>query len=151
MVSTDYRPTLTQTQLQSHFAARWDRDADTWVVDDHSANGIIGAILVARGIHCSVQQAQSTIVEHLNVEDSNINAIPSEQTPHGKSDLDHWTRKALHVLQADSIIPSFDVGEFMTFAHAYAAKRQENQGAARCTYPMLDRRDDGSKKRFSTV
>lgn len=50
----------------------------------------------------------------------------------------------MHVLQAQHLLKAFDVGEFMTFAHGYAANRVQHEAPAMVAYPKLNK--DHEKK-----
>lgn len=116
-----------------HFTATKNEGEESYTVSTHETSGIIGAILIAKASHCTDTQVREALEEGLA--SSTSSTLPSEQAPEG--DTDRWLRKGLHVLQAHHIISAFDVGEFFTFAHAYAANRAEHEAPAMITYPGL--------------
>jgi hypothetical protein len=94
-----------------YYAIRQDGD---YKVETHATDGIIGTILVKEGAHGDAQHILQALEVGLKTAPS---SPPSEQDADGESD--RWIRKGLHVLQHSKITDTFNVGEFMTFAHGY--------------------------------
>ncbi|EME46066.1 hypothetical protein DOTSEDRAFT_70154 [Dothistroma septosporum NZE10] len=117
----------------------------SYSVEAHSIKGdpvVRGNILVAENAKTTPDQVQSILKEKLVTGPSKL---PSEQT--SEDEPEHWIRKALHVLQAQHILESFDVGEFMTFAHGYAANRAEHEAPAMVAYPRLNKDHEHKAKK----
>jgi hypothetical protein len=93
-------------------------DEGDYQVETHAATSdIIGTILVAEGAHSDAKQVLKALEAGLKTAPSQSSSSASEQGDDGESD--RWLRKGLHVLQHDKITETFNVGEFMTFAHGY--------------------------------
>lgn len=61
----------------------------------------------------------------------------------------HYTT-GLHILQAEHIVEKFGVSEFMAFAHAYLAKRENVDAPALISYPKIDK-DHHEKMRMNSL
>lgn len=133
-----YIPGLPRHKLElTHYYAT--HDDGTYTIQKHSTDGIIGTILVAEAAHTTAEKIREALEEGLK---STETSLPSEQTADGESD--RWVRKGLHALQEHKIISTFDVGEFMTFAHAFIANRLDREAPAMIAYPRLHK--DHTKK-----
>ncbi|CAK3769533.1 Hypothetical predicted protein [Lecanosticta acicola] len=120
-----------------HYSAMQDESSGNDLVRTHSVSSqpiILGNILVAENAKTTPEEILQLLNEKLV---SAPSFVPSEST--SENEPDRWIRKALHILQAEHIIETFDVGEFMTFAHGYAAKRADHSASAMVTYPELNR------------
>ncbi|KAF2718688.1 hypothetical protein K431DRAFT_197493, partial [Polychaeton citri CBS 116435] len=127
-----------------HFFAVWDETSQTYDItstgaEDHE--GIIGNILVSDHAKTNIDEMKALLVTRLRHQNS---SLPSEAT--SPEEPEHWIRVALHALQDDELVERFDVGEFMTFAHAFIANRLGDNGApAMVAYPVLHK--DHEKKK----
>lgn len=124
-----------------HFTATKSEADDSYHVTTHTQDGIIGAVLIAEGAHCSADNVRQALAVGLGSTTSS-STLPSEQTPDDQSD--QWLRKGLHILQAHNMTKAFDVGEFCTFAHAYGANRMDREAPSMIAYPGLNK--DHEKK-----
>ncbi|KAI7017140.1 hypothetical protein KC318_g3203 [Hortaea werneckii] len=122
----------------THFVATKRDDESSYSVKEHPKDGIIGAILLAEATHCSSEDIRQKLQDGLQT--STGSSLPSEILEDGESD--HWIRRAIHVLQDYGLVERFDVGEFMTFAHSYAANRMEGDGPLSVAYPGLHKRKE---------
>lgn len=131
-----------------HYTARFDKNARSYSINSTSAEAqsskIIGNILIAKSANGSIETIFAILKQKLTQEGQASADLPSEQTP--EDEPEHWIRKALHGLQAEGLVDKFDVGEFMTFAHAYAVRREEPEqpAPAMVVYPKLSK--DHAKK-----
>ncbi|KAF2770266.1 hypothetical protein EJ03DRAFT_78081 [Teratosphaeria nubilosa] len=98
----------------------------------------MGTILLNEGAQGSADEIRQMLKDGLH---SSETIVPTEQTPDGASD--RWIRKGIHILQDRKVVDSFDVGEFMTFAHAYVAGRVNREGPSMIAYPKVHQ---GSKE-----
>ena len=87
---------------------------------------------------------QKALAEDLK---SGISSLSSEQAP--DEEPHRWLRRALHVLQTHKLTDTFDVGEFMSFAHGYAAQREDHEGPAMVAYPRLHKEPEKKHQKHS--
>ncbi|KAK3645392.1 hypothetical protein LTR56_009119 [Elasticomyces elasticus] len=137
-----HMPFVPQHKLEpTHFSANWKDDG--YHVHTHSTGGVIGTILVKEGAKGDVEHIQQVLQAALKPTPANTS---SNQTPDDEND--RWVKKGLHALQTDKITDTFDLAEFMTFAHG--ANRLDSDAPARIAYPGLhkDHKEKSSKHHF---
>lgn len=121
-----------------HYSASWDSRRNQYQIHPVGATpfGIAGKILITESAHTSPDKIAHLLEEGLQRDGA---SLPAELEASEGSE--HWIRLALHDLQNDKVLPNFDVGEFMTFAHGYVADRHdpESRGTIPATmrYPKL--------------
>jgi hypothetical protein len=97
--------------------------------------GIVGSILIQRNAHTSAQKLFHQL-------ETGLEAYSSEFD--GSEDTQHWIQLALHALQHENIVQTFDVEMFMDFSQAYLARRMNGEGPARIEYSRMHK--DHSQK-----
>jgi len=117
-----------------HYSASWDSHRAQHHIRPVGATnlGIAGKILITESANASTDKFARLLEEGLQRDGA---SLPAElNTSEGS---EPWIRMALHELQNDKILPAFDIGEFMTFAHGYVADRlgSEPPGTAPATMP----------------
>ncbi|KAK0945577.1 hypothetical protein LTR48_002228 [Friedmanniomyces endolithicus] len=128
-----------------HYYASREGDEDAYRLHTHAIDGIIGTILVKEGAHADAER----VLQALEIDLKSGHATQSSgQALDGEDD--RWIRNALQVLQTHKFTNKFDVGELMTFAKDYFAKRLDGDGPARIAYPGLhdDHKEKSSKHHF---
>ncbi|KJX92845.1 hypothetical protein TI39_contig5819g00005 [Zymoseptoria brevis] len=146
LLSLEPHHTLPQLHSSSstepiHFSAILPSDgAPAYRIETTGENAgpfILGNVIMAESVKATAEEVGRLLKEKLVTSET---GLPSEHT--GGDDVegaDVWIRKALHILQQQSLIDPFDVGEFMTFAHAYAAKREQGETPdVLVAYPKLN-------------
>lgn len=121
-----------------HYSASWDSRRNQYQIHPIGAMnlGIAGKIMIAESAHVSPEKVANLLEEGLQRDSA---SLPSElNTSEGS---EHWIRLALRELQNDDVLPDFDVGEFMTFAHGYVTDRLDTESGgtvpASIPYPKL--------------
>ena len=122
---------------RTHFTGeKSDADASYTFATFTATDGIIGTILVADAANWTAKDIGKALESDLR---SSTDPTSSDE------DHDKWIRKALHVLQEHKILTTFNVGEFLDFAHGYVADRaSKKEGPAMIAYPGLHK--DHKKK-----
>ncbi|TKA46727.1 hypothetical protein B0A54_03683 [Friedmanniomyces endolithicus] len=125
-----------------HYYASREGEEDVYQLHTHGTDGIIGTILIAEGAHGDAEQVLQALQAGLN---STSAAQSSGQALHGEGE--RWIRSVLQTLQTHKFTDAFDIGELMTFAKDYFAKRLDGSGLARTAYPGLheNHREKSSK------
>lgn len=128
-----------------------DDDDNSYTVRVSDADHVHSSILIAEGVHTSAENVRTLLLQDL--------IATSSTTPRTWSmDEDnsaHWVRRAIHVLQKQKLVASFDVGHFVSYADGYVAGRLDLQGPAVISYPHRDEKSvpdgvakTGGKHRF---
>lgn len=132
-----------------HYTATQNVETGGYTVKSHELSdgpGIIGNILIVESAHVSPDKLLEILEHDLG------SSKTSQSTDRQSSDdePEHWIRHAIHGLQHRKIAESFQVDEFMTFAHGYLANRLENERPALIAYPKIhkDHEKKSSKHKF---
>jgi hypothetical protein len=137
--STKYNFTGTQRRdpNPTHFSIVWDDDRYQYRLRQvlPSNFGIAGSILIQRNAAISAQKLFHQL-------EAGLEALPTVLDSSEGSK--HWMRFALHALQHENIVKSFDVDMFMAFSQTYLARRMDGEGPARIAYSRLHK--DHSQK-----
>lgn len=131
-----------------HYAAARNAETGIYTINTHQAESepaIIGNILVAESVSTSPEQLHKLFEEVLG--HGNPNPNPSKDD---NDDPEYWIRRALEAMQQQKIAQTFDLDEFMTWAHGYEANRIENEAPALVAYPRIhkDHEKKASKSSF---
>ncbi|KAK3049260.1 hypothetical protein LTR09_009438 [Extremus antarcticus] len=132
-----------------HFAAAKDEDTGIYTISIHphdSEPAIIGNILIAEEVQTSDQQIRKLLEEELG-EESKRTADDRRSTG---QEAEHWIEHAIKAMHKRNIIETFDVGQFLTFAHSYEASRMDGEAQALVAYPGIHKEPEkkDSKNRF---
>ncbi|KAK3112320.1 hypothetical protein LTR53_011526 [Teratosphaeriaceae sp. CCFEE 6253] len=110
-----------------HYHAGHSDDKDGYHIHPFTTHDILGTILIKEGAHGDAAHIIQTLEAALKPTQPTHQEVDDD-------DSDRWLRKALHALQTQRVIETFDVGEFMTFAHGYFASRLDGEVPARIAY-----------------
>ncbi|KAK0356054.1 hypothetical protein LTR91_012243 [Friedmanniomyces endolithicus] len=125
-----------------HYYASRGGDKNAYHLHTHGTDGIIGTILVKEGAHGNAERVLHALEADMK---SGPATQSSEKALDGKDD--RWIRSALQVLQTHKFTDAFDVGELITFAKNYFAKRLDGDGPARVAYPGLHEDHEGKSSK----
>ena len=131
-----------------HYAATRNKESGKYTINTQSIDsdpGIIGNILIAESAHTSAEQIHKILAEDMGPSSSTLS--PKD---HHEEEPEHWIRKALRSLHEHKVVESFNVDEFMTFAHGYMANRNDGEAPALIAYPKIhkDHEKKASKHKF---
>lgn len=133
-----------------HYAASKDPETGVYTLKSFEiadGPGIIGNILIVESAHVSSDKLREALEEDLGPTSpisKSKDREPSDDEP------EHWIRNAIHGLQQRKLAESFQIEEFMMFAHGYLANRLENETPAMIAYPKIhkDHEKKSSKRKF---
>ena len=125
---------------REHYSATWDIRQNRYELHPVSGTnfGIVGSVRLTKSAQVSSERIAKLLEQGLDIGYANS---PAEQT--AVEGPEHWIRAALNELQIQGVIFSFDVDEFIAFAHRYVAKRLDPGSGilmpAIIPYPRIDR------------
>lgn len=134
-----------------HYTATKNLETGSYTVKEHDLSdgpGIIGNILIVESAHMSSAKLLE-ILEH-DLGSTSKTSQSKDRQPSDDDEPEHWIRHAIHGLQHRKIADSFQIDEFMMFAHGYLANRLENERPALIAYPKIhkDHEKKSSKHKF---
>ena len=103
-----------------HYSASWDAREHRYRLHHVEATnfGIAGSITIAKNAHTSPEEVVRQLDENLDTSDASLSSQQS-----ASEGSEHWIRAALYQLQEHSIVPTFDINDFLAFSQRYVARR----------------------------
>lgn len=128
-----------------HYAALRNEETGFYTITTHQIENepvIIGNILVAESAKTSPEDVRKLLEELLGSKNHRDGGDDDEP--------ENWIRRVLHAMQKQNIAESFNLDEFITWAHSYEARRLENEAPALVAYPKVhkDHEKKANKHRF---